>query len=549
MLNAVLSNFKVGVKETVSGTFSSMQSISAFFLDLSNKKIPVNYMSLDGAGINLTDGTLKFYSAGDYVGYISDTLSYGDNSVLDVYLTLTSREYQTTNGITIYFWKNYAAELFIEYYKDSTLITSDEYFPDSLIYFCKKQVADWNRIKIVFSRTREPFEYIKLYDIEFGNVVNLNKFSEFNILEEINVISDDLSINTCDLSVHTPEKLLLLEGQEIQIFNNSENFGTFNLYNGKQTAANSYSLKSRDLINRLDNTEFLGTTDFSSSASELIARIANGSGVEIELDSFFNSFKVIGWLPKCSCRYALTQVCWAIGGIIDDSRSDKLSIRPIPTEISSVIKTSDKRIIGNAVFEKVEVVTSAIWEMHNYSEQPTSADKSLFTFSSVNAPDDGNYEEFYFDKPTKINAIYGGNRVVGMQMPGMISIVMDDGDYEFIGSEYIDSVSSVNIYNPDVSRYAKENIKKFDKYTLYGENTLSTELYKYQFKIDQIEKYILSRGKVTAKIVLRGEKVGDLITIETAFSGIITGIITSMNIVSLGYDNIAEIEVLEWQAG
>ena len=67
----------------------------------------------------------------------------------------------------------------------------------------------------------------------------------------------------------------------------------------------------------------------------------------------------------------------------------------------------------------------------------------------------------------------------------------------------------------------------------------------FEQRNNNIQRYIESNGKVTAKIRLRDEKLGDVVQIETAWDGIITGIITKMNIV-FGYEDIAEIEVLEW---
>lgn len=60
-----------------------------------------------------------------------------------------------------------------------------------------------------------------------------------------------------------------------------------------------------------------------------------------------------------------------------------------------------------------------------------------------------------------------------------------------------------------------------------------------------IKTYCKSIGIVSGKIVLQGEKTGDLIQIDTAFDGTITGIITSL-IIHPGYTNIADVEVLAW---
>lgn len=561
MLNAVLSNFDLDVKANTTGEFLEYsddiyKDISEIYPFMSAKKIPVNYISLDGKGINLRDGSLKFYKQGDYVGFISSCLSYGNFHGPDLKINITTTKFEvekcaTTSGLTIFFWQDYACELSIEYYKDDVLITKDYYYPDALIYFCEKEVKDWNRAVIEFLSTNEPFERIKLYDIEFGNVANINQYTSFNILEEINVLSDDLSINTCSISAVTPQKLLLQEGQELRIFNDDKFFGEFKLTESEQTAENKYNLESQDLIGKLDSINFYGSSDFNftHTVSYWIDKIVSAAGIEIEFDTSFNDIDVVGWLPGCTCRYALTQLCWAIGGIIDDSRSDKLYIRPVPTEVTSVIKTESNRIIGNAVFKKSDVITMAQWDIHNYLEQPLSNASVLFSCEVEDAPEDG--YSFYreFDKPTRITEIRGGNRSAEQSDMNSLYVILDDSSYDFIGYEYLDSVNSVYMLNPDAPKRIKENTAKFDKYTLYGIKKNSSDYLKYQFKKDQIEKYIRSRGTVTAKIILQNERVGDLITIETAFSGMITGIITSMNLVNLSYDNIAEIEVLEWSIG
>ena len=78
-----------------------------------------------------------------------------------------------------------------------------------------------------------------------------------------------------------------------------------------------------------------------------------------------------------------------------------------------------------------------------------------------------------------------------------------------------------------------------------GTEDVATQLLDYKKK--HIQKYMQSGGTVTAKIRLRGERVGDLIQIETAYDGIKTGIINCMNIF-FGYEDIADIEVLEWNS-
>ncbi len=530
------------------GSYSSLSAIPStlslqFLLD--NYDTP-NYLSLDGNGIDIKDKNKKFYSAGDYVGCVSANVSDGsrqlENCGVKFSTTVTGSSLSFKKGITFVFYGNCCAKMHVMYRNEDTetFLEEDITVGKEIFNFIPKLGAA--SLILIFSETVLPYQSIKLSDVKIGNVTVLDKLQGIELLEEINVLSDDLPINSLNFTAVIKDGTEIKSGNPITVQSNQKYYGTFFIDETERISKNIYSVKALNCAKKLDETDFIGTTSFETDISELITRVSNGSGVAIKLCSDFEGSDVVGWLPKCSHRYALCYICWAIGGMVDGSRSaGKLNIRKIPTSITSVIKTSSKRIIGDAIFSRSKVITSAIWEKHNYSEQPTSANKTLFVFSVGTAPEEGYYGEFYFDKPTKINEIYGGNRIVSIQTPGVLGIVMGDGNYEFIGSEYVDNVLQDVVYNSKDTEYNGENIKKFDKFTLYGKSSVAS-------KREEIEKYIESGGTVKAKIRLCNERAGDMIQIETAYDGMITGIITSMNI-SFGYEDVADIEVLEWQNG
>ena len=67
--------------------------------------------------------------------------------------------------------------------------------------------------------------------------------------------------------------------------------------------------------------------------------------------------------------------------------------------------------------------------------------------------------------------------------------------------------------------------------------------------IGYIKKWQKSEGIVKARIIIRnGERVGDAVSIQTAYDGVQEGIITKMTILP-GYNNIADIEVTQWEVG
>ena len=189
--------------------------------------------------------------------------------------------------------------------------------------------------------------------------------------------------------------------------------------------------------------------------------------------------------------------------------------------------------------------------MHNYLPQNSAGEKTLLSLTVTGLPDvytEGS-DVYVFTKlwdiPTcvlraesTVQPTFFGVDSTPLQMAFYTT---NNGEYSIIGYEYVDSVTEIEIPNLNISQNVKENVKIFDKFTVYAKDQNGS----CEFKKQQIQKYISSRGTVSAKVVLNGEKVGDLITIETAFSGVITGIITAMNLMP-SYSNVAEIEVLEW---
>ena len=522
----------------------SDNTFSAQFL-LENYITP-NFVSFDGNGIDLKEKNKKFYSAGDYAGLISVDVSDSECQLNGFNLKLsgtgTGNMLNLKKGITLTFYGNCCAKIYAMYRNENTEAFLEEEIEVGREIFNFIPSMPFSSLELYFTKTVLPYQSIKISDVKIGNINVLDKLQSIELLEEINPLSDDLPINSLNFTAIINNGCEIKNDSPVTVYNNRKYYGTFYIDETERIAKNIYSVKSLNCIKKMDDTDFLGTTAFETTADELVTRVVNGSKVPIEFEEGFSDYNIIGWLPKSSNRYALCSIGWAIGGMIDGSRlPGKLKIRKIPTSIKSVIKTSSKRIIGNAIFNRSKVIASAVWEKHNYSEQPTSANKTLFTFSVGTAPDDGYYGVFYFDKPTKINQINGGNRIIALETPSVLEIIMNDGDYEFIGSEYVDEIIQDVIYNNKILKHSNENVKKFNEFTVYGKNLDIS-------KRENIKKYIESEGTVKAKIRLRNEKVGDLIQIETAYDGMVTGIITSMNI-SLGYEDIADIEVLEWQNG
>lgn len=518
----IYEDIAVGAKSdcTASSTEGmDVSNISETVLDI----IPVNYITFENNGIYLADDTLEFYEDGDTIGYISNLTSDSEcNFASFPTATFTFGNKYSSDGVTIYFLNNYCRNINIKYYDGETLLNEKDYICEELIHFFPLLVELYNKIVITFQTAELPYQFCKFYRIDFGREIEFEDFYDLNFLEEASPISDDLAINTLDFSVMTDENLLLQEGQDLYLYKDNDLLGKFSITNSQQDTNVKYSIKSYDDIGILDNIIFNGGIYTNYSVSTLINDISTVSNTNMSLDDYYSSATVSGWLPMDTCRYAILQVAFAIGAIIDTSRDGVIKFIKPQIEVSSII--DNDRILGTAKFEKKEVVTKVNLTNFSYISQTTETE-NLFSGNADN-------QTIKFSKP--IQSITSGSSTPTVFHPNYMTV--NGTGLSIDAYPYTEVKTIISKVNTDITASTKENIKEYDKYTLTSSIVN---------KIDDLFKYEISKGKITAKVILNDEKVGDLVTIKTLYSGDFTGIISSLSI-SVNADLVADMEVVEW---
>lgn len=463
-----------------SDTFSGQLKTDYYGSDFStilNNTIPCNYLTFDGKGINLIDENLKFYEEGEYIGYTLKNSGgdcgfegFTDNDALWINLS-NSYDYYPEK-LTVQFKDYCCSELRAVYYNASGAEIQSQTIKVSSKYVTIEFLRGYNQIRIYFTKTVEPYQHIRIESVIYGTINVFNRFSQHNLIEEINVLSDDLPINQFEATIINPDpdNISFTKKDPLTLFSNGKYYGTFFLKNIQRSAKFLFDITAQNAISMFEKDLTSWATDAYGQidVSNVISSLEMLTGINIVCESNIENEIIRGYHQDGTCRAALCELGYCLGQMADSSRNDKIIMRPVPTEITSVITTADRRIIGDALFKKKDVYSSAIIE---YKESP---------LSDIN----------------------------------QVTITNDTAEFE--------------------------NVKKFDSFLTRADNdTIFSE------RNANIQKYIQSRGTVTAKIRLRNERVGDLIQIETAWDGIITGIITKMNI-TFGYEDIADIEVLEW---
>ena len=506
------------------------------------------YISIDANGIDLHDNTTRFYKDGDYVGYISKytaNLSRKINVVMTISKMEQSYLYDfNANGITLMFHDNYSTEFTIQAFGyEGNLLNQETYHPQfetgakNLNYFCDFEANEWYKLVLSFTEMDAAFSLLKIDGIVFGKIRIFSQFAEVNFSEDVDVLSADLPVGDLNVTFVSDEPLDLDSGGDVVLYNNGEivsyNFADELTQNGKSI----YSLNAYNSIGMFEKTYY----EFPYIDGRLVYNNESWQSTRCNIDPLFVGKMIYGVVPPTSFREIITLMAFALGGYVDSWRTNIPTIRPLPTAVSSTIMTSDNRIIGDAIYKKRVPYSKAKLSRYTYIKGE-GADEEVWRGYNTNSYSNVEvfFSEFWYDF-----TYWGGDVATWIMGDTPYSVLFSvqaggAGDPSIHAKRYINQTNIIEIINPDISN-PDENVLTLDKYAIFCPERIEAVK-------ENIRKYMASKGTVTGKIVLRDEKPGDLITIETAFSGIKTGIITKMA-VTPGYDNVADIEVLEWPAG
>jgi hypothetical protein len=547
------------IPHTVEGvtTYEDDYNVSSIFNE--NVSAPI-YASFEGEGIPVDTESVSFYSSGD-IGFVSDTVSDGNGTfATPPKLTIElSDGYYTGRGITLYFAGTYCSSLSIKYYHDTTLLDNSTYQNTSLTGFFAKTVSLYNKVVVEFISTQGAYQFAKVWRVDFGRDIVFDKFKNINHYGELNPFGKDLPISTLEFEVVSEEGLNFQDDQKILVYHGDELFDTLWITNSKKETNRIYSVTADNVFGRLDNTTYLGNVyetlfDDFNNAVTVKNDIQTQCGVTIHLDSSFNSKYIYGHLPMCTGRYAIAQFAFALGAIITSDENGEVYIKPIATPETIPIIDSSK-ILGEAKYTKNSAVTQVSLVRHLY-------DTNVFDQEAVGVVNISTTPvTVKFDKPVDVARGYAFKDALGNPISSSYGIEVFPFHPNYAVCYSTSSVSAyfyVNKYfvsqllyskvNTDLTSNAKENISEYNNYTLstYTLANPSMEENATAFLDDLFDKTVANRGFVDVSFVLNGEKLGDIVSVETKYDGIITGVITKLD-TDIGHNKLVTKAVIqEW---
>lgn len=427
-------------------------------------------------------------------------------------LFVSFSKYRSSSGINLTFTDDFCNEVYIEWYQDETLLTSKNFNPDNIDYFCSNKVENYNSIKIVFSKTNNPFKYAKLSKIGFGISKTFlpDELMSASMVEEVNPIGAEIIISTMDFSFNSDNVEYIFQKQQpIKVYSNEELLGIFFIDSSKRISKHRYSVNTIDYIGLLQNKTFMGDVYENEPLPNVINSIFSETNIPYIIDASLKDKTITGHIPICTARDALVYICFALGCKATTSKIDGVSISLFNNNPKRHI--SENEIFLGGSFEEKDFVTSISVAEHNFikSEEVVELYKGTDEKQTV-----------IFNEP--MHSLIWQGCVILKSSANYAIIVKDDMADEMVltGKKYIDQKTLHQSIAEIVGTFEYQNDLVFEDCTLINNTN-------YQEALNRLSAYYIgkkSTGNFKARV--KNDNVGDVVSYATAFMGDKMGRIT-----------------------
>lgn len=528
------SNLSIDDKQT----FSDLDELKQDGVDeIKYATLEKNYFNLDGSKVLLKDDA-KAQGTGLWSKSMSDDEGLFQNPPT---LLITFSQVHSSNGITFQFSEdNYCSDLNIKFYNNGTLLKDLNVTPNESTFFCSEIVENYNKLIITFKKTNNPYRYLKLINIVYGQnrVFTPSEITSANILEEIDPLSNEISINTLEFSIFSRDEAfnilnpqgiykLLQSRQMFRVYETNDgkeiDMGTFYLDEWKNETEAISNMKSIDLIGLLDKTTYYGGIFYNKPIDTILIEILDTANMDEHTITFDNddlrNINLSGYIPICTHREAIQQVLFSAGLVADCSRSTKIKIYKLKDSNIKYIPYNRKKQDSENV-ELNDIVTGVQVTSHQYlyntNNQVYSEKKELY-----NADLEVGEHFIKFSEPVYGITIAGASLLDFSCAYAKVNVTTK-GNVKIEGYEYY-HVTKVYESKIEIQDNDKENILQVTDATLISDNNA-------QEVADRILNYYQNTYKMNVDFKIEDESISDTAIVDTLYNQKLKGNIKKMDI-------------------
>lgn len=390
------------------------------------------------------------------------------------------------------------------------------------------------------------------------------------VVQEISLSSVELPFSSIDFRViNRYPSFYMFSGETYELLSQRLPVVVYESVDGANALIGKFYLQSWKNVNdeeihftAIDILGVMAETDYDGgfwSSTTLIGDLLDVVLIPIDvsytLDASLAAVELTGWIPPCTYREALQQVCFAAGAVAKTSGSSTLDILPVvipettyDDEIEDIEKSSNQSIDLLPLVTKVELVShtyTAGTELEDVFEEYLEIGTYKIVFEKpyhtiiIDGP---GYETWIlategddtFNLESDEELEIGGEYVLG---PNSLYLeVTTAGTVTITGYAWLDSKRSF-IFNEAVSvEFANKNTKVITDATLINLDNAQTVL-------DLLRDFYRLRYKQTMRLFSSEVDVNDVVLTSSIQSKQVIGTVLKRNI-SLTGGNISDVDVL-----
>lgn len=429
------------------------------------------------------DGTASaFPSAPDdaNMGLWSEQLSNDDGKFTEpIVLEFESVGQYSSQGLTLTFdtYNNiYATRLNIKWLRITddgiTTLADEDFTPDNAFYFCQKKVENYNKVVITFYSLNMPQNRLKLrvIDYGYGTIFYGGELRNTKIIQEIDPISTQISINTSDFTLDSKTNIeySFQQRQPLSVYFNGELKATTFVKSSKRKSRFLWDIQSEDYIGLMDSIPYYGGIYTNKNAVELLTDIFTVAKVPYSIDDVFVEATVTGYIPFTTCRDALMQVAFAIQAVVDTSNSEVVKVFALEEDVKQTVPLN--RIMQGQNFADEETVTGVEVVVHSY--KPTTE-----TLDVYDANESGIGENIFvtFSEPLHDLSITKGSII---QSETNYAVINANENCILTGQKYEHTTQTKRQNNPMVLASEIEKVVAVENATLVSQHNIDKILEK-----------------------------------------------------------------------
>jgi len=448
-------------------------------------------------------------------------------------LTLTTSGSYSTAGFTVTFWGDtWPKQTVTTWYNGTTVLGTSTDTCTGFTHFIDNAVNGFNKITIEFVGTDTPYRRIKICEIDYGEIFSWtdNDIVSANVLEEVNLTSEELTINTLDLTIHDASASFnmlnpsgvyeyLQQKQQFRVQGYVDGsiipMGFYYLDTWENSSAVIAKFSAYSIIGVMDTVTYQTSSMWSSATvSTIVASIMAVAGVtRYSIDSGIASQTLSGYIPICTCREALHYVCFAARASCISKRDGSIKIIRLPSS-ETEIKIEKSQKMGDQSIKQNTLVNSVAVTAYAFTQSTDESD--LYSEDSLDA---GTYN-ITFDNPSVISGISRGTLLSSGINFAKVQLT-SSGSLKIYGYEYN---SSTTIYTVEASGLtdSKRSQATIDSIYLISKSNAQSVA---QFIYDDYQRRIVQ----DFEIAVTSEKIGDNVDVDTMLNYRKSGTITSLD--------------------